>query len=123
MMNPVKNRELDMNSIHQAIDNTVDTKQEELPQARFNEMAQPVKHRKKKREATVRQSRSTEIKLQPFKTPVDELLAGKMPKLRSSSCIQRIKPESIHSNDSYETLLVRKMFGQFRESVKTEGDE
>ena len=70
-----------------------------------------------------RQARSAEIKHLSLINPAvgSHLVApDKKMKQRSSSCAMR---RSSNGVDSYETCLVRKMFGQFREVVKTDGDE
>ena len=82
-----------------------------------------MKYRMKQNVLIERQSRSAEIKQLSFTTPAlwSQLVApNNERKERSSSCVLRRASNGV---DSYETCLVRKMFGQFREVVKTDGDE
>ena len=83
---------------------------------------QTVKYRMKQNVSNEPQSRSAEIKQLSFTTPAlgSQLAAtNNKKKQRSTSCVLRTGSNGI---DSYETCLVRKMFGQFREVVKTDGD-
>ena len=92
---------------------------QELPQGH----KQTVKYRMKQNMSNERQSRSAEIKQLSFTTPVvgSQLVAPTTKqKQRSSSCVLR---RGSNVSVSYETGLVRKMFGQFREVVQTDGDE
>ena len=84
---------------------------------------QTVKYRMKQNVSNEHQSRSAEIKQLSFTTPAlgSQLAAtNNKKKQRSTSCILRRASTVV---DSYESCLVRKMFGQFREVVKTDGDE
>ena len=70
-----------------------------------------------------RQSRSDEINQLSFLTPAigsQLVTTNNKRKQRSSSCIGKRASTGV---DSYETGLVRKMFGQFREVIKTDGNE
>jgi hypothetical protein len=93
----------------------------EIPE---QELPQAVKYRIKQKVTNGRQSRSEEIKQLSLTTPAVEsqlvALNNKKKQQRSTSCVLR---RAINGIDDYDTCLVKKMFGQFREVVKTDGDE